>query len=83
MLVTNQAKLIRIGLESLRVIGRASAGVRLFDVANAEHVVSAVRIDEPEEQEELEEGGAAAETIDAADGTPTLSTDEPTGDVDE
>ncbi len=82
MLVTNQAKLIRIGLESLRVIGRASAGVRLFDVANAEHVVSAVRIDEPEEQEELEEG-AAAETIDAADGPPTLSTDEPTGDVDE
>ncbi len=44
MLVTDQAKLIRIGLDSLRVIGRGSAGVRLFDVANNEHVVSAAHI---------------------------------------
>ncbi|MCB2076714.1 MAG: DNA gyrase subunit A, partial [Novosphingobium sp.] len=46
LLVTDQAKLIRISLESLRVIGRSSAGVRLFDVSNNEHVVSAVRIDD-------------------------------------
>ena len=51
MLVTDQAKLIRIGLDTLRVIGRNSAGVRLFDVAGDEHVVSAVRIDEQEEPE--------------------------------
>ncbi len=56
MLVTNQAKLIRIGLDSLRVIGRNSAGVRLFDVADGESVVSAVRIDEdPEPENEAEE----------------------------
>ncbi len=47
MLVTNQAKLIRIGLDSLRVIGRGSAGVRLFDVAPGEHIVSAALIEEP------------------------------------
>ncbi|WP_419716615.1 DNA gyrase subunit A [Altererythrobacter fulvus] len=58
MLVTDQAKLIRIGLESLRVIGRASAGVRLFDVAGNEQVVSAVRLDEQEAGGEEE----AAET---------------------
>ncbi len=46
MLVTNQAKLIRLPLESLRVIGRGSAGVRLFNVANEEHVVGAVRLAE-------------------------------------
>ncbi|PEQ11256.1 DNA gyrase subunit A [Novosphingobium sp. PC22D] len=46
MLVTDQAKLIRIGLDSLRVIGRNSAGVRLFHVADNEHVVSAVRVDD-------------------------------------
>lgn len=51
MLVTDQAKLIRIGLESLRVIGRNSAGVRLFDVAKDEHVVSAVRIDDTTDPE--------------------------------
>ena len=51
MLVTNQAKLIRIGLDTLRVIGRGSAGVRLFNVADDEHIVSAVRLDEQEEPE--------------------------------
>lgn len=51
MLVTDQAKLIRIGLDSLRVLGRNTAGVRLFDVGKNELVVSAVRIDEQEAPE--------------------------------
>jgi DNA gyrase subunit A len=56
MLVTDQAKLIRIGLETLRVIGRNSAGVRLFHVAEGEHVVSAVRLDdEPAPENAVEE----------------------------
>ncbi len=50
MLVTNQAKLIRMDLDSLRVIGRGSAGVRLFDVADGEHVVSAALIEESDEE---------------------------------
>ncbi len=49
MLVTDQAKLIRMGLDSLRVIGRGSAGVRLFNVSDNEHVVSAAKIEESEE----------------------------------
>ncbi|MDR6831818.1 MULTISPECIES: DNA gyrase subunit A [unclassified Sphingopyxis] len=49
MLVTDQAKLIRMGLDSMRVIGRGTAGVRLFDVAKDEHVVSAALIEEGEE----------------------------------
>ncbi|HVR89642.1 MAG TPA: DNA gyrase subunit A [Novosphingobium sp.] len=48
MLVTDQAKLIRLPLESLRVIGRGTAGVRLFNVADEEQVVSAVRLAEDE-----------------------------------
>ena len=67
MLVTDQAKLIRLPLESLRVIGRGSAGVRLFNVADNEHVVSAVRL--------AEEGGDAAdddtEAGDTEDGVET------------
>jgi DNA gyrase subunit A len=51
MLVTDQAKLIRMGLDSMRVIGRGSAGVRLFDVANNEHVVSAALIEESDEED--------------------------------
>ena len=59
MLVTDQAKLIRIGLESLRVIGRGSAGVRLFDVANNEHVVSVARIEDSGD----EEADSTADTV--------------------
>ena len=60
MLVTDQAKLIRLPLESLRVIGRGSAGVRLFNVANEELVVSAVRLTEEEggDEAEVEADGA-------------------------
>ena len=61
MLVTDQAKLIRLPLHSLRVIGRGSAGVRLFHVSDSEHVVSAVRLEEPEGAADEAEEGAASE----------------------
>jgi DNA gyrase subunit A len=57
MLVTDQAKLIRMGLDSLRVIGRNSAGVRLFNVADDEHVVSAAKIEESDEDGDEEAAG--------------------------
>ncbi len=61
MLVTDQAKMIRLGLDTLRVIGRNSAGVRLFNVADNEHVVSAAKI-ETDGEEEVEEAEAAPAT---------------------
>ncbi|MCK0128338.1 DNA gyrase subunit A [Erythrobacter sp. F6033] len=63
MLVTDQAKLIRIGLESLRVIGRNSAGVRLFTVGKNETIVSAVKIDETEEPENEAEEAIVEEMV--------------------
>ena len=62
MLVTNQAKLIRTTLGSLRVISRNSAGVKLFDVAKGEHVVSAARIEETEEEAEVNLADGDVET---------------------
>jgi DNA gyrase subunit A len=59
MLVTDQAKLIRMGLNTMRVIGRNSAGVRLFNVADQEHVVSAARIEDSGE-DDTSEGAALA-----------------------
>jgi DNA gyrase subunit A len=49
MLVTDQAKLIRMPLDSLRVLGRGTAGVRLFNVGENEHVVSAAKIEESDD----------------------------------
>nr|WP_137680029.1 DNA gyrase subunit A [Aurantiacibacter suaedae] len=68
MLVTDKAKLIRIGLDTMRIIGRNSAGVRLFDVDKNEHVVSAVKIDEEEAPENLAEEAVIEEMIDRRDG---------------
>ena len=67
MLVTDQAKLIRLPLSSLRVIGRGSAGVRLFNVADEEHVVSAVRLAESEGDDDA--GDQAATEAPAPEGS--------------
>jgi DNA gyrase subunit A len=63
MLVTDQAKLIRIGLDTLRVIGRGSSGVRLFNVAEGETIVSAVRIDDDESPENEAEEAIVEEIV--------------------
>ncbi|GMN01428.1 DNA gyrase subunit A [Erythrobacter sp. MTPC3] len=68
MLVTDQAKLIRIGLEALRVIGRNSAGVRLFNVGKNETIVSAVKIDETEEPENEAEEAVVEEMVERRGG---------------
>jgi DNA gyrase subunit A len=61
MLVTDQAKTIRLSVGDTRVIGRGSAGVRLFHVADDEHVVAAARIDEEEAPEDAAEALIAGE----------------------
>jgi DNA gyrase subunit A len=76
MLVTDQAKLIRLPLSSLRVIGRGSAGVRLFNVANEEHIVSAVRLADAGEEDVTGDEGAPIAEVDGADGEANSSTDD-------
>ena len=74
MLVTDQAKLIRLGitlrhlieggfdsLKGFAISGRASSGIRIFDVAKDEHIVGAALIDETEEPENPAEEAIAAE----------------------
>jgi DNA gyrase subunit A len=63
MLVTDQAKMIRMEVASMRVIGRNTGGVRLFNVADNEHVVSAalVEVEDEETVEAVVEGGDSGE----------------------
>ncbi len=63
MLVTDQAKLIRMKVADMRVIGRNSSGVKLFDVAKGEHVVGAAKIDEEEEPENEAEEAVVEEMV--------------------
>jgi DNA gyrase subunit A len=48
MLVTDGGQLIRVPVEGIRIAGRATQGVIVFDTAEQERVVSADRIGEPE-----------------------------------
>jgi DNA gyrase subunit A len=66
MLVTDQGKLIRMPVRDIRIAGRATMGVTLFKVNDAEQVVSAARIRESEDEEEETE----AEAGDAAEPAP-------------
>ncbi|WP_268900676.1 DNA gyrase subunit A [Glacieibacterium frigidum] len=49
MLVTDQGKLIRLPVGQIRIMGRGTQGVTLFDVADGEHVVSAAKIGDSDE----------------------------------
>jgi DNA gyrase subunit A len=60
--------MIRMSVGDTRVIGRNSAGVKLFDVASNEHVVSAARIEESEEEGETVTGDAMVEAGEGGDG---------------
>ncbi len=71
MLVTDQAKMIRLPLSSLRPIGRGSSGLKLFKVADNEHVVSAVRLAEGGEDEDeamITEGETSEAPVTPSDG---------------
>jgi DNA gyrase subunit A len=57
MLVTDQGKMIRTTVGDIRIAGRNTQGVTIFNVANNERVVSVARIDESEEEEIELDGG--------------------------
>jgi DNA gyrase subunit A len=59
MLVTNGGQLIRCPVEGIRIAGRSTQGVIVFNTADDEQVVSVERISEDNEGEEGGEGGEA------------------------
>ena len=55
MLVTDGGQLIRCPVDGIRIVGRASQGVIVFDTAEGERVVSVEHI--PEEEDAVDVGG--------------------------
>jgi DNA gyrase subunit A len=77
MLVTDQGKMIRTTVGDIRIAGRNTQGVTIFNVAGNEKVVSVARIDESEEEEvELEGGDEIAPETGATVGEDLASGDE-------
>ena len=75
MLVTNQGKMIRTTMADIRIMGRNTQGVTIFRVAEDEHVVSVARIDESDEEVDLEGGDEHAPLPDAIVGEDLASGD--------
>ncbi len=80
MLVTDQAKLIRLGitlrhlieggfevLKGFSISGRGSSGIRIFDVAKGEHIVGAALIDDAGEPENAAQEAVVSELNDAGE----------------
>jgi DNA gyrase subunit A len=54
MLVTDQGKMIRTTVGDIRIMSRNTQGVTIFRVAEGEHVVSVAKIDETEDEVDVE-----------------------------
>jgi DNA gyrase subunit A len=76
--VTDRGQVIRIPVDGIRIAGRNTQGVTLFDVAEGEHVVSVARLvgaaEPPNGAEEAGEGDGGI------DGD-TAAGDEPEGEI--
>ena len=88
MLVTDQAKLIRMAIDfrhllengfeehkGFSIYGRGSSGVRIFNVAKGEHIVGAALIDEDESPENEAEAAVVAELVERRGGGDTTAPD--------
>jgi DNA gyrase/topoisomerase IV subunit A len=63
MLITQQGQTLRMGARDVRVIGRATQGVRLIGVAEGDRVVSIVRLEDQGDANGGEPNGTAAKRL--------------------
>ncbi|MGX1753263.1 DNA gyrase subunit A [Sphingobacterium sp. NPDC055346] len=58
MIINKSGIVIRIGVESLRVMGRATQGVKLITLKDNDEIASVTKVERQEEEEELDVEGA-------------------------
>ena len=72
VMVSNGGQIIRVPVDGISIYSRSSRGVRVFNTAEDEHVVSVSRLrdvqDDGEDDDDLEDG--EGETAEASDATP-------------
>jgi DNA gyrase subunit A len=76
MLVTDQGKMIRTTVGDIRIMGRNTQGVTIFRVAEGEHVVSVAKIEESDEEIEVDGGDEIDPVPDAVVGEDLASGEE-------
>ena len=61
IMITDQGKIIRIEVKDIRIVSRSSKGVRLFSVAEDEHIVSVAHFEDSGEEQAEDEKADGAE----------------------
>ncbi|HEX8617032.1 MAG TPA: DNA gyrase subunit A [Thermoanaerobaculia bacterium] len=80
LLITEQGMMIRTGVDSIRIAGRKTQGVRVINIDEGDTVVAAVKLldrEQPEEEAVDELADDALETTNESDETPETPDDEP------
>lgn len=78
MIITKKGTMIRMSIESLRVMGRATQGVRLISLRNGDEIASIAKVPASDEEEDIEgvegveatEGATEAPAAETTDETP-------------
>jgi DNA gyrase subunit A len=74
MIITKSGITIRLAVKDLRVIGRATQGVRLINLGDTDEIASVAKVDVDPEEQELSEGPVENGTVYGLD-NPAASTD--------
>ncbi|MEL0176100.1 MAG: DNA gyrase subunit A [Cryomorphaceae bacterium] len=74
MIITKKGTMIRMGVDTLRVMGRATQGVRLISLRKGDEIASIAKVPASEEEEEIE----GVEGVEAAEGSTETAAPEST-----
>ena len=74
MIITKKGTMIRMGVDTLRVMGRATQGVRLISLRKGDEIASIAKVPASEEEEEIE----GVEGVEAAEGSTDAAAPEST-----
>jgi DNA gyrase subunit A len=74
MIITKKGTMIRMGVDTLRVMGRATQGVRLISLRKGDEIASIAKVPASEEEEEIE----GVEGVEVAEGSTEAAAPEST-----
>jgi DNA gyrase subunit A len=74
MIITKKGTMIRMGVDTLRVMGRATQGVRLISLRNGDEIASIAKVPAAEEEEEVEGMEGAVEGVVIAEDDSAIAT---------
>ena len=77
MIITKKGTMIRMSIDSLRVMGRATQGVRLISLRKGDEIASIAKVPASEEEEEIE-GVEGVEAVEGSTDAPTAETTDET-----